>query len=209
MAVRLASWPIHRPAPGDGLVERMLEAGVQVAHSVVSSCALKSALPIGSRSSSISPSPLMSIGACAVFDAVAQVMAECRRWRSCRGHAGRRRRRRGRPRVRSRCAVSPATKSAGGTGAQSAVKTSTLMSFPVGHCRRGAAYAGTCSPRLVDRRLHAARRAGCQRLERHSTTLSVPSIIGALTCPIWAMRNALPDISPMPWPSTTPHFSLQ
>ena len=42
-----------------------------------------------------------------------------------------------------------------------------------------------------------------------STTLSVPRIIGALTWPMCAMRNALPDNSPMPWPSTTPHFSSQ
>ncbi len=42
-----------------------------------------------------------------------------------------------------------------------------------------------------------------------SMTPSVPKIIGALTWPIWAMRNARPDRSPMPVPSTTPHFSLQ
>src|SRR6476620_9152635 len=42
-----------------------------------------------------------------------------------------------------------------------------------------------------------------------SMTPSVPKIIGALTWPIWAIRKAWPDRSPIPVPSTTPHFSLQ
>src|SRR6266513_2812534 len=42
-----------------------------------------------------------------------------------------------------------------------------------------------------------------------SMTPRVPRIIGALTCPIWAIRNAWPLSSPIPTPSTTPHFSLQ
>src|SRR3979490_279176 len=42
-----------------------------------------------------------------------------------------------------------------------------------------------------------------------SMTPRVPRIMGALTCPIWAIRNAWPESSPIPTPSTTPHFSLQ
>ena len=34
---------------------------------------------------------------------------------------------------------------------------------------------------------------------------SAPIIIGALTWPMWAMRKALPESSPMPTPTTTPH----
>src|SRR5829696_2652519 len=42
-----------------------------------------------------------------------------------------------------------------------------------------------------------------------STTLSVPKIIGALTWPMCAIRNALPSCAPSPRPSTTPHLSRQ
>src|SRR5262249_14721193 len=72
------------------------------------------------------------------------------------------------------------------------------------------AYAVTCSPSQPIAAWAPPEPCGMpSALRPTSMTPSVPSTMGALTCPMWAMRNALPDSSPMPMPRTTPHFLLQ
>src|SRR6516165_6281157 len=72
------------------------------------------------------------------------------------------------------------------------------------------AYAVTCSPSQSIAAWAPPEPCGMpSALRPTSITPSVPSTIGALTWPMWAMRNALPERSPMPMPSTTPHFLLQ
>src|SRR5215212_9997227 len=78
------------------------------------------------------------------------------------------------------------------------------------HCERAPDYALTLSPsHSIAASVPPLPWGMLRALRATSMTPSVPKIIGALTWPIWAIRNAWPERSPMPVPSTTPHFSLQ
>ena len=88
-----------------------------------------------------------------------------------------------------------------------------------GHARVGLSGRRGCPPRrflsrhlaaqILHRRLHAAADpcGMASALRPISTAPSVPSTIGALVWPMWAMRKALPSSSPRPTPRITPHLS--